>query len=81
MDKGITNTASSYQKLVWNVYQHLTLDDDFIVYDCRLLISFSMCNQVLHEGHQGALQTKNGVRLTIYWPGLDNNIDNVMLAC
>ena len=35
----------------------------------------------LHEAHQGALRTKQRARLTIYWPGLDNDIDNVILNC
>ena len=43
-----------------------------------------MRNQVLanlHEAHQGALRTKQRARLTIYWPGLDNDIKNITLAC
>ena len=35
----------------------------------------------LHEAHQGALQTKQRARLTVYWPGLDNDIDNAVLSC
>ena len=45
----------------WNVHQHLTLDDDLIVYGCRLLIPSNMRNQVLanlHEAHQGTVRTK-----------------------
>ena len=68
----------------WNVHQQLSLDDDLIVYGCRLLIPTMMRRQVLmnlHEAHQGALRTKQRARLTIYWPGLDNDIDNVILNC
>ena len=68
----------------WNIHQQLTLDDDLIVYGCRLLIPSKMHHQVLsnlHEAHQGALQTKQHARLTIYWPGLDNDIDNIILNC
>ena len=35
----------------------------------------------LHESHQGLVHTKQLARLTIYWPGIDNDIDNVILAC
>jgi len=35
----------------------------------------------LHEAHQGTLQTKQRACLTIYWPGLDNAIDNIILNC
>ena len=68
----------------WNVHQHLTLDDDLIVYGCRLLIPSTMRKQVLanlHEAHQGTVRTKQRARLTVYWPGLDNDIDNLILTC
>jgi len=35
----------------------------------------------LHEAHQEALRTKQRARLTIYWPGIDNDIDNIILNC
>ena len=28
----------------------------------------------LHEAHQGMVRTKQRAHLTIYWPGLDNDI-------
>ena len=68
----------------WNIHRHLSLDDGLIVYGCRLLIPPTMHNQILtnlHEAHQGALRTKQCARLMVYWPGLDNDIDNVILAC
>lgn len=35
----------------------------------------------LHESHQGSVRTKERARLSIYWPGIDNAIDNVVLSC
>ena len=35
----------------------------------------------LHEAQQEALRTKQHASLTIYWPGLDNDIDNIILNC
>ena len=35
----------------------------------------------LYEAHQGTARTKQCTRLTVYWPGLDNNIDNLILTC
>ena len=43
-----------------------------------------MCKQVLdnlHEAHQGVLRTKQRARLTVYWPGIDNDIENLILTC
>ena len=71
---GSPNNTNSY----WNVHQQLTVDDDLIVYGCRFLIPTKMCHQVLtnlHEAYQRALRTKQCARLTINWPGIDNDID------
>ena len=35
----------------------------------------------LHESHQGSVRIKQRARLVVYWPGIDNDIDNVILAC
>ena len=35
----------------------------------------------LHESHQWVVWTKQRVWLTVYWPGIDNNIDNMVVAC
>ena len=72
------------QEIYWNIRTHLTMDDDLIVYGCRLLIPQQMRRDVLaqlHESHQGSVRTKQRARLAVYWPGIDNDIDNVILAC
>ena len=71
-------------KYYWNVREHLTLDGDLIVNGCRLLIPTKMRKQVLsqlHEAHQGSVRTKQRARLSVYWPGIDNDIDNTILTC
>ena len=35
----------------------------------------------LHDSHQGAVRTRQRARLTIYWPGIDNDIENIVLSC
>lgn len=35
----------------------------------------------LHESHQGSVRTKQHAQLIVYWPGIDNDIDNVILSC
>ena len=71
-------------KRYWTARDHLTIDDDLIVHGCRLLIPVKMRPQVLtqlHESHQGSVRTKQRARLSVYWPGIDNDIDNIILAC
>ena len=71
-------------KCYWNVREHLTLDDDLIVNGCRLLIPTKMRKQVLsqlHEAHQGSVRTKQRACLLVYWPGINNDMDNTILTC
>ena len=71
-------------KQYWQVRYNLTIEDNLIVYGCRLLIPTQMCRSALnqlHESHQGMARTKQRARLTIYWPRLDNDIDNVVSQC
>ena len=35
----------------------------------------------LHEAHQGSVHTKQRAHLTVYWPGMDHDIDNMIYAC
>ena len=71
-------------KRYWNIRSQLALDEDLIVYGCRLLIPVKMRSKVLtqlHESHQGSIRTKQRARLVVYWPGMDNDIDEVILKC
>ena len=71
-------------KRYWTVKEHLSVDDVLIVYGCCLLIPRAMRPQILndlHESHQGLVRTKQRARLTVYWPGLDNDIDNIITSC
>ena len=71
-------------KRYWQVRHSLTIDEDLIVFGCRLLIPRQMRKSVLnqlHEAHQGAVRTKQRARLTVYWPGIDNDIDSTVLSC
>ena len=68
----------------WGMRQHLSVDEDLIVCGCRLLIPAAMRREVLqklHESHQGSVRTKQRARLVAYWPGIDHDIDNVVLSC
>jgi len=68
----------------WHVREHLTVDDNLIVHGCRLLIPTSMRKQVLselHDSHQGAVHAKKNAHLTVYWPCIDNDIENIVISC
>ena len=71
-------------KQYWQVYRELYIEDDLILYGCRLLISTAMRKTILahlHLAHQGITRTKQRARLTLYWPGMDNDIENIITSC
>ena len=68
----------------WKVRDKLSVDDGLVVYGCRLVIPSALRKEVLselHASHQGRLRTKQRAKLIVYWPGLDNEIDNLILGC
>ena len=55
-----------------------------ITYGCRLLIPTKLSSEILtqlHKSHQGSIRTKQRAHLSVYWPGIDNDIDIVILSC
>ena len=55
------NQMADECKRYWNVQSELALDDDLIVYGCRVLIPTKMRYGILpklHESHQGSVHTK-----------------------
>lgn len=65
----------------WCVRQHLSVDDDLIVFGCRLLIPASMRREVLqklHESHQGSVRTKQRARLVVWCTGLALIMTSIM---
>ena len=51
----------------WSICTHLSVENDLIVYGCRLLIPAKMRRAVLaqlHYSHQGLVSTKQGLNLS-----------------
>ena len=68
----------------WGVRHQLAIDDDMIVYGARLVIPTDLRRSVLerlHDSHQGVERTKRRARLSVYWPGIDRDITNIVSAC
>ncbi len=67
-----------------SVKDKLSIDDDLIVYGCRLLIPATLRATMLsrlQEAHQGISRSQARARLTIYWPGIDNDIEHFIQGC
>ena len=69
----------------WGVRDSLSIDEDgLILYGCRLLVPNALRRVMLerlHESHQGIERTKRRARLSIYWPRIDNDIENMVKSC
>ena len=73
-----------FAEKVLRIKDHLSIDDDLIVYGCRLLIPTSLRATLLsrlHDAHQGIARSQARARLTIYWPGIDQDIEAFVQGC
>ena len=72
-------------KPYWQVRENLTVsDDDYILYGTRLIIPHELRGHILselHAGHRGIEGTKARARLVVYWPGIDNMIEQKCKSC
>ena len=71
-------------KQYWKVRRELSIEDDLILYGCWPLIPTSMRTKTqahVHAAHQGIIRTQQRACLTLYWPGMNNNIENMITAC
>ena len=67
-----------------NVKDLLCIDEDLIVCGQRLLIPRKMRKEVLkllHSSHQGIERTRQRARQSVYWPGINNDIENTVKTC
>ena len=68
----------------WCMRDKLAVDDDLVVCGHRLVIPSSLRKDVLqslHASHQGEERTKRRARQVVYWPGVDNDVSNVVRSC
>ena len=68
----------------WSVHDRLAVEDGLVVCGCRLVIPRPVRAAVLselHASHLGKEKTKSRARLIVYWPGLDNDIENITRTC
>ena len=71
-------------KPFWQVRHDLAVDDDLIVYGCRLYIPKAIRPRILanlHDSHQGINRTRERARLAVYWPRIDSDIKIVVASC
>ncbi|CAL8106515.1 unnamed protein product [Orchesella dallaii] len=68
----------------WKVRDNLTTHDDIIFMGSRMLVPKTLrpaVLKVLHKSHQGQVRTLRRARQSVFWPGITNDILNVVRSC
>ena len=66
------------------IRHELTVVDDIILRGSRILMQTSLRERTLklvHEGHQGIVKTKRLLREKVWWPGIDQAIEQLIRTC
>ena len=75
---------ASHLRPYWPVRDRLALEDGLLVCGPRLVIPSRLRREVLsrlHDSHQGIIRTQRRARQTVYWPGVDRDVANVVQSC
>ena len=68
----------------WTFREELTIEDSLILKGTRIIIPNNQCNTILeliHEGHLGLNKCKLRAKETVYWPGLNKQLEDLILNC
>ena len=78
--KEVPSVLQSY----WKFREEVTIEDGIILKGTRIAIPARKCEAVLkliHEGHLGQKKCKLCVKETVYWPGLNDQLEKLILNC
>ena len=68
----------------WSFRDQLSIDDGLIIKGEQILIPSTLRKDYLsriHEAHQGITRCQQRARATVYWPGINEDIDNLVKTC
>uniref|UniRef100_A0A8C6PID5 Gypsy retrotransposon integrase-like protein 1 n=1 Tax=Nothobranchius furzeri TaxID=105023 RepID=A0A8C6PID5_NOTFU len=71
-------------KLYWSERAFLTVQDGLLPKGQRLVIPAVMRNDLLsrlHMGHQGVVKCRERARQSVWWPGLSQQLNELVLTC
>ena len=64
--------------------EEITIEDGIILKDTQIFVPTQKCKAVLnliHEGHLGLYNCKLRAKETVYWPGLNDQFERLILNC
>ena len=68
----------------WTFWEELTIEDGLILKDTRIVVPSMKQAEILkliHEGHLGLTKCKLRAKETVYWPGLNDQLEKLVLYC
>ena len=68
----------------WTFREELTIEDGVILKGTRIIIPNNPCKTILeliHEGHLGLNNCKLRAKETVYWLGLNKQLEDLVLNC
>lgn len=68
----------------WNIKEEIHIVNDIVFKNNSVIIPKSLREEILnilHEGHQGIEKTKNLARGVVYWPNINQDIENKIKQC
>ena len=68
----------------WKLKEDLFVEDNLVIKEEKVLVPVSLRGNVLkklHLAHLGIKKTKSRARQVLYWPGIDNEIENMIKEC
>ena len=81
--KTVKEVPQEIQKY-WTFHEELTIEDRLILKGTRIMIPDKMREDILkqiHEGHLGLNKCQMRAKETVYWPGLNDQLENLILNC
>ena len=68
----------------WTLREELTIEDGIILKGTWIVVPHKKCQatlQLIHEGHLGLCKCKLRAKDTVYWSGLNNQFEKLVLNC
>ena len=81
--KTVKEVPQGIQKY-WTFQEELTIEDGLILKGMRIVIPEKLREGILrqiHEGHLGFNKCQMRAKETVYWPGLNDQLENLILNC
>lgn len=78
------NSVPERLKAYYKLRNEIYVEEGLVFHGDRLIVPKKMRRAMLdliHEGHQGILKCKLRARSLLFWPGINNDIENMVLSC